>query len=57
MSTFEEPSWTSYGLWGMSPTAKRITLLNSEINPRKYEHSYQVKELNLDGQVSPQQTQ
>ena len=40
-----------------SPTAESIAPLKSGINPRKYEHPYQVKYLNLDGQILLQGTQ
>jgi len=41
---------TSYCRQGwMSPITKGITPLDLKINPKKYEHSYQVKDLNLDG--------
>jgi hypothetical protein len=41
----------------MSPTTESIALLNPGINPEKYEHPSQVEDLNLDGQVSSQETQ
>jgi len=40
-----------------SPTTESIALLKPEINPGKYEHLCQVEDLNLDGQVPPQETQ
>jgi hypothetical protein len=37
----------------MSPTIESIAPLNPEINPGKYEHPCQVKDLNPDEQVPP----
>jgi hypothetical protein len=42
---------------GMSPTTEIIAPLNPRINWEKYEHSYQVEDLNLGGQVPPRGTQ
>jgi hypothetical protein len=42
---------------GTSPTTKSIPPLNPGINPGKYEHPYQVEDLNPGGQVPPQGTQ
>ena len=41
----------------MSPTTETIALLKPRINPGKYKHPCQVEDLNLDGQVPPQETQ
>jgi len=38
----------------MSPTTESTTPLNPRINSEKYEHMYQVKDLNVGGQVPPQ---
>jgi len=44
-------------LWkGVSPTTESTTPLNPEINPGKYEHTCQVKDLNPDRQLPPQGT-
>jgi hypothetical protein len=37
---------------GMSSTTKSVTPLNLRINPGKYEHQYQVEDLNPDGQAA-----
>jgi len=42
---------------GRSPATESIAPLNSEINLGKYEHLYQVKDLNPDKQVPSQVTQ
>jgi hypothetical protein len=41
-------------LTGTSPTTESKAPLNPEINPEKCEHSCQVEDLNLGGQVPPQ---
>ena len=41
---------------GTLSTTESIAPLNLGINPRKYEHSCQVENLNLDGQVPPHGT-
>jgi hypothetical protein len=42
---------------GTSPTNESIAPLNPGINPEKCEHTCQVDDLNLGGQVPPQETQ
>ena len=42
---------------GTSPTTEKIVPLNSGINPEKYEHPYQVKDLNPCRWGPPQGTQ
>jgi hypothetical protein len=42
---------------GTSPTTERIAPLNPRINPEKYKHPCQVRDLNPGGQVPPQGTQ
>jgi hypothetical protein len=39
-----------------SPTTESTTSLNPKINSGKYEHSYQIEDLNIGGQVSSQET-
>jgi hypothetical protein len=41
----------------MSPTTESIALLNRGINSKKYEHPYQVGDLNSDEQIPPQENQ
>jgi hypothetical protein len=41
----------------MSPTTENIALLNPKINPEKYEHPCQVKDLKPGGKVPPQEIQ
>jgi hypothetical protein len=40
-----------------SPITESIVPLNLEINPEKYEYPCQVENINLGGQILPQETQ
>jgi hypothetical protein len=41
---------------GTSPTTETTTSLNPGINTEKYEHRYQIEDLNVGGQVPPRET-